>query len=281
MNDKHLLLTSALVCGLLAAGSSTVYAQEAAPAAAASGEAAAEGEAADESWLDRLIPGQLGASVAFTTDYVFRGVSQTDNGPAAQASLEYSYNTGFYDITPYVGVWGSNVDFNDGDNATVELDWSFGLRGTLPVGEEEIGWDLGGIYYNYPGAGRLNGEASNYDYWEIATGLSWAPRDFLEFSTGYFYSPDFFGGTGHAHYLNGMVTVRPNNPYVNLALFAGLGRQWIEDSKDYNDWTVGATVTVKGVDFTLQYTDTNLTQADLGGNRLSDARVVFTVGFAF
>jgi uncharacterized protein (TIGR02001 family) len=253
-------------------------------AAPARAEPAAEtpaGEAADKSWIDQQIPGQIAGSVAFTTDYVFRGISQTDEHPAAQASLEYSYETDLFGITPYFGIWGSNVDFNDGDNATVELDWSFGLRGTVPIEDQEIGWNLGGVYYQYPGAGRLDGQASNYDYWEIATGLSWAPIDLLSFDVTYNYSPDFFGSTGYANYVNGTITVTPPNPYVDFAIFAGFGRQWISQAKDYNDWTIGATVTIKGVALTLQYIDTNLTQADLGGAKLSDARVVFTAGFAF
>lgn len=250
-------------------------------ASADTGAMADEAEAADESWIDRQIPGQVSGTVAFTTDYVFRGISNTDNNPAAQAGLEYSYDTGFYDITPYFGVWGSNVDFNDGDEATVELDWSFGFRGTLPIADQEIGWNLGGIYYSYPGAGKVGGQSSNYDYWEIPVGLTYAPLDFLEFGLTNYYSPDFFGATGKANYINGKVTVTPPNPYVDFALFAGMGHQYIEHSKDYNDWTLGATVTVKKIDFTFQYTDTNLTQADLGGNKLSDARFVFTVGFAF
>ncbi|MCU0837158.1 MAG: TorF family putative porin [Rhodospirillales bacterium] len=283
MNEKTLLLSSAILFGLVSGVPNSVLAQTAPEAkpAADTGAAATDGEGADESWLDQQIPGQISGGVAFTTDYIFRGVSQTDNNPAVQGSLEYAYETEFFGITPYAGIWGSNVDFNDGDNATVELDWSFGLRGTVPIAEQEISWDIGGIYYSYPGAGRIDGEASNYNYWEIASSLGWAPIEPLSFGASYYYSPDFFAGTGHAHYLNGLVTFTPPNPWVNVALFAGLGRQWIEDAKDYTDWTIGATVSIKGVDLTLQYTDTNLTQAELGGNKLSDARVIFTAGVAF
>ncbi|MBW1999239.1 MAG: hypothetical protein JRJ29_14920, partial [Deltaproteobacteria bacterium] len=49
-------------------------------------------------------------SLAFTTDYVFRGVSQTDGDPAVQGSFEYSHPTGFY-----LGLWGSNVDSSVSD----------------------------------------------------------------------------------------------------------------------------------------------------------------------
>ncbi len=66
----------------------------------------------------------LSASAAFTTDYVFRGISQTDQNPAVQASLDASY--GIF----YIGMWGSNVDFGAGpagqDIANVEIDYYAG-----------------------------------------------------------------------------------------------------------------------------------------------------------
>ena len=55
-------------------------------------------------------------SVAATSDYVFRGASQTDEGPALQAGLTYTAPAGFY-----VGAWASNVDFGSG-GPNVELD---------------------------------------------------------------------------------------------------------------------------------------------------------------
>jgi uncharacterized protein (TIGR02001 family) len=237
-----------------------------------------ETPAADSS--DDWFPGTIAGTVALTSDYMFRGISQTDNGPAVQGSLEYSYNTEIYNITPYLGFWGSNVDFNDGDNATVEIDTLFGFRGDLL--DTGVKWDLGGVYYAYPGAGRIDGESSNYNYWEIPVKLTYSPvEDLVAVGAAYYYSPDFFAGTGHAHYVNGNLTVTPPVPYVDLALFGGVGFQNIEDAKDYVDWTLGGKVTFKGVDFTIAYTDTNLTQGDLGGNKLSDARVIFTVGAAF
>jgi uncharacterized protein (TIGR02001 family) len=223
------------------------------------------------------IPGTIAGSVALTSDYIFRGISQTDNNPAIQGSLEYSYDTG-YGITPYIGFWGSNVDFNDGDKATVEIDTLFGIRGEIE--DTGLSWNLGGIYYAYPGASKSGGQALNYDYWEIPVSLSYSV-DIVTLTGSYFYSPDFFGATGHAHYVNGKVEVAPEVPYVDLSLFAALGYQNIEDAKDYTDWTLGGTVTFKGVDFTVAYTDTNLTQSDLGGNKLADGRVIFTVGASF
>lgn len=62
---------------------------------------------------------EVSTDVALTSDYVWRGVSQTDQNPALQAGAEYAQAIGVY-----VGVWGSNVDFAEDveDPARIEPD---------------------------------------------------------------------------------------------------------------------------------------------------------------
>src|SRR5689334_6914463 len=72
--------------------------QEAAPA----DEAPAADEEASPNWTWNL---------SLTSDYVFRGITQTDYQPALQAGMDYSFG----DSGWYIGTWGSNVDFNDPD----------------------------------------------------------------------------------------------------------------------------------------------------------------------
>ena len=61
------------------------------------------------------------ANVGFTTDYIFRGISQTSGNPAVQGGIDYAHASGLY-----AGVWGSNVswisDFNAGVSSSPELD---------------------------------------------------------------------------------------------------------------------------------------------------------------
>jgi hypothetical protein len=47
-------------------------------------------------------PHTLTANVGFTTDYIFRGISQTSTNPAVQGGVDYSHSSGLY-----AGVWGS------------------------------------------------------------------------------------------------------------------------------------------------------------------------------
>lgn len=230
-----------------------------------------------------LIPGEVTGGVALTSDYVFRGISQTDREPAIQGSLEYAIETGIAGSSAYAGFWGSNVDFDDGGEAQVEIDVLFGLRGD--VGETGLSWDLGAVYYWYPGASsRLD-----YDYWEVIPQVGYAINDIVSVSALYGYSPEFFADTGQAHYLEGGVSVTPELPFqgFDLSLDGTIGHQWVESNsragvEDYLTWTIGATVTVKGVDFTVAYVDTNLSRSDCFSNTdLCEGRVIFAVGAAF
>ena len=56
------------------------------------------------------------ANVSFASDYVWRGMTQSD-GPAIQGGFDFEAESGFY-----AGIWGSNVNFNDG--AGSELDYT-------------------------------------------------------------------------------------------------------------------------------------------------------------
>ncbi|WP_292773230.1 TorF family putative porin, partial [Methylophaga sp. UBA5100] len=48
------------------------------------------------------------ANVLIGSDYIFRGISQTDNNPTIQGGIDYGHASGLY-----VGTWASNVDFDD------------------------------------------------------------------------------------------------------------------------------------------------------------------------
>lgn len=80
--------------------------------------------------------------LAFTSDYIFRGQSQTDNDPAVQAYIEGDY-LGFY-----TGVWTSNVDF--GDNDDYEFDVYFGYRNELANG---ITYDISYVLFYFDDSG--------------------------------------------------------------------------------------------------------------------------------
>lgn len=124
---------SLLLAGLLGVGFSapaTVMAEE-----AAATEAAPAAAAPAPDWA-------FPASISLVSDYIFRGQSQTWGRPAVQVSIEAQHKSGFY-----AGFFGSNVSDEWLPGANLETDWYAGYRGKI----SEIGFDVGGIYYYYPG----------------------------------------------------------------------------------------------------------------------------------
>lgn len=93
---------------------------------------------------------EVSGTAAIVSDYDFRGITQTDEQPAVQLSIDYATDAGWY-----VGTWGSNVDgFDDGgtNTASTEVDLYTGFKGTAG----NFGWDAGIVYYTYSGASDLN-----------------------------------------------------------------------------------------------------------------------------
>ncbi|WP_105169335.1 TorF family putative porin [Pseudoalteromonas sp. T1lg23B] len=96
------------------------------------------------------------ANVAASSNYYWRGVTQTDDGAAVSGGLDYSNESGFY-----AGTWMSNVDF--GDQTSYELDIYGGFSGET----QGLGYDVGYLYYAYPDA------EGDSDFGEIYGSLSW------------------------------------------------------------------------------------------------------------
>lgn len=248
--------------------------EEAAPAPGAGVEQLdeAEGEAgavAEDDWL----PGEVTGSVALTSNYVDRGLTNTSNDPAIQGALDYAVPTGLGGTKGYVGFWSSNVDLEgDRDTANLEIDAFFGLRGEVG----DVGWDVGGTYLYYPGTRS----ADDFNYWEIPVVLSYQATDRIGLELTNLFAWENQFNTGVANYTTGQVYYDIPVRYVGLQLFGGVGYQHIEDDYNGTDWRLGATATVKGIDFTVAYTDTNYRGRDIGNNQ-GGARVVFAVGAEF
>lgn len=233
------------------------------------GSDAAADVAADDDWL----PGEVSGSVALTSNYVDRGFTNSSNDPAIQGALDYAVPTGIGNTQGYVGFWSSNVNIEgDRDTAHIEIDTFFGLRGEIG----DVGWDVGATYLYYPGTTS----SDNFNYWELPVVLGYQATDRLGLELVNLFAWDNQFDTGLANYTTGNVYYEIPVPYVGLQLFAGVGYQYIED--DYNgiDWRAGATVNVKGVDFTVAYTDTDYSASECGNNQCN-AKVVFAVGMEF
>jgi hypothetical protein len=102
------------------------------------------------------IAGELAANAAVTNNYIWRGLTQTENAAAAQGGIDYTADNGFY-----AGTWVSNVSYVPADPFSYEHDVYLGFRGG-----ETVTWDVGYLYYNYD-------SAANYDFSEAYVALGW------------------------------------------------------------------------------------------------------------
>ena len=159
------------------------------------------------------------ANVALTTEYVFRGISQTKEGPAVQGG--YDLTCGIF----YAGVWASNLDWG-GDAtgnslANIEIDWYAGIK---PV-TGHITWDLGVIYYSYPNSAKLGLNAvgavdrRDYNYLELKVGASTEVWKDGTISATVFYSPDY-------QYEAGSVWTTEASFTQVFPKFSALHREW-------------------------------------------------------
>lgn len=200
-------------------------------------------------------PGEFSANVGFVSDYRFRGFTQADSEPAIQGGFDWSHDSGVY-----LGVWGSNVEFND---AHIETDFYGGFANEI----ESFSYDVGLLYYAYPGSS----DRFNFNFLEGYVGLGY-DFDVAAVSIGAAYSPDFFGGTGDALYSNAGVSIPLPGEF---ALDAGIGYQMIEQGSPVTDWSIGLSKSFLGFDFSVSYVDTD--QNVVG----ADATVVFAVSRSF
>lgn len=215
-------------------------------------------------------------NVALTSDYAFRGISQTLEEPAIQGGIDWAGDLF------YVGFWGSNVDFGE-DSAVVdqgaqlELDLYAGLSGNFT---DAIGWDLGVIYYAYPGADS----DLNYDFIEFVPAVS-AQLGPVATSFSVAYSPDYFAESGDGYYY--LLGAELPLAY-DFGLGLSVGHQTIDDNDtfgtpDYTDWSVSLSKSFPEiVDISIAYIDTDLDDNEcFGGSDLCGSRGVVTVSREF
>ncbi len=208
-------------------------------------------------------PHEFSGNVALSTEYVFRGITQSNEDPAVSGGFDYSYTPfGFY-----AGVWTSSIEFNiddtgrDPDDASLEMDYYAGFSGEFPYG---IGWDVSGWYYFYPG--NDEDDLAEYDYWEAAGELSytfeapWEPS----ISGGVVWSPDYFGEDDTSIYGWGELGLSlPLN--FGLSFYVGhldVDGDQLTAGYSYTHWSVGGSYEIGGFGFDLSYFDADDDCAD-------------------
>lgn len=222
---------------------------------------------ADESGASH--PVTVSGTAALTSDYRFRGVSQSDGGMAVQAGVQARHQSGVY-----AGAWASNLaGWGTFGGANMELDLIAGYTAALG---DSTSLDAGLTWYMYPGG------ASDTDFAEpylklattrgamtLTAGVAYAPRQYALANVS--NAPDSrgqkednlylwgdgslaIGGTpvvakGHLGHSNGNPGLGPNGTSV-----APTGAYW--------DWSLGLDANWRNVTFNVSYVDTDITRAE-------------------
>ena len=223
---------------------------------------------------------EVSGNVTLTSDYRFRGISQSDTDPAIQGGFDVAFDNGLY-----AGVWASNVDF--GTDADLEMDFYAGFGGSI---SEDVSYDVGYIYYDYPGTDgvdfALNGNEKE-DYEEFYASVS-----FGDATIGAAYSDDYWLSSGEFYYLYGDYSFSLPQGF-GLDLHYGLNnfdvasgdsnvkdaeKAFLSNNEDsYSDYSITVTKTMVGLDLALAWVDTDLDKKDLFGSNWADSAVVFSV----
>lgn len=229
----------------------------------------------------------LTANVGLFSEYIFRGLAQTGGKPAVQGGFDYAHSSGFY-----LGTWGSNIswlsDFQLYSRGSLEWDFYGGYKANFP-GSDDWSYDVGTLYYYYPGS--KNPGVLNVDTWELYGALGWK---WVSAKLSYTVSTDYFGIRPNGQKTDGTwyVDVSATYPIADTgwALLGHYGHLDVrhDGSGDfkasYDDWKLGGSYTVpdgwlKGIEVGAYYTGNNAKSAfytDLTGyNTAKDRGVVY------
>jgi hypothetical protein len=237
----------------------------------------AHAQDAAEGAAETPAPLSVSGSATLTSDYRFRGVSQTDGDMAVQGGVTVSHESGVY-----AGAWGSNLaGWGTFGGANMELDLYAGVK--LPVGAGTL--DTGLVWYMYPGGAdetdfaelyaKLSGSVGPLS---LTAGVAYAPqqealgRVFLTGAAAAAGLPDnpsdkednlyFFGDAAYA-ISDTPLTLKAHIGYSDGNPGLGPNGTSVAPTGTYFDWSLGADVTpIEGLTVSLAYVDTDISEAE-------------------
>lgn len=190
------------------------------------------------------------------SDYMFRGVSQTDSSPAIQASLDYEHESGFF-----AGAWATNIDF--GDDGDVEIDYYAGYFGEI---NESVSYDVSYTYYTYLGYSS----AEDYNYGEVIL------NGYIDaFTLTFGHAFDYANSDDSAQYVGVAYDIELPSEYA-LTLQAGYTSGDAFEDYEYVDYSATVAKTFSGFDVSAAIVNTDIDDDDT-----ADFRFVLGVSRTF
>ena len=220
------------------------------------------------------------SNVTLASEYIYRGIGQTNRKPAIQGGFDYAHASGLY-----AGVWASNVSWLS-DQApsvgkisnSIEMDFYGGYKGTVG----DFGYDVGLLQYYYPG--DYPAGFNNPNTLEGYAAASWT---FLTLKYSHSFSDLFgWGGSKNSGYLD-LTANYELVPTVNLV--AHVGRQKVNGESfggaSYTDYKLGVTKDFSGTVLGLSYINTtaatNWYANQTSGKDMGKDRILFSITRTF
>jgi Bacterial protein of unknown function (Gcw_chp) len=242
-------------------------------------------------------PWDIAFGGAVMSDYVFRGITQSNHQPSVTAYFEPRYNV-TKDLQLYVGTSTESISF--ANRAAAEVDVYGGIRPTFGAFAFDVGiWGYlypggqcqesfpGGVAVCPPGSPLALGPnftqlKQNLSFYEGYGKVNWTISDSFAIGANEFYTPSFLDSGAWGNYSS--ITARANAPAkwfgssgVGAFLSAEVGRQWFGTTDafyritaapvgipypSYNTWNIGVSFTYKVFTLDLRYSDTTLSKGD-------------------
>jgi uncharacterized protein (TIGR02001 family) len=212
---------------------------------------------------------QLTANFGLTSDYRFRGISQSNNGAAIQGGVDYNHKSGFY-----VGNWNSSISAEMYNHSTgMESELYAGFKKDIYRG---LTIDVGSHNYFYLGQDNTTG--SRLDTQELYAGLGYGPLS-VKYSQSL---SNYFGINNSAGTSYAQADLKQSFGFVSpklrdLSLVAHYGHTSVANNSDfsYNDMNLGLTYSLaKGWDLGVRYyTNTGMTNTLQAYNTVGRAQL--------
>ena len=228
-------------------------------------------------------PWTVTGGATLTSDYRFRGVSQTNRRFAIQGTIGISHSSGFY-----VGTWGSSIDDYVANGGDQEIDLYGGYKTT--VSGTTI--DGGLLYYYYPGSGGVTTDFfepylnASHTFGPVTgkVGLNYAWKQHGQSCS---YDPRC-GGKAREDNLYTYGELSGGIPGTGVTLTGHLGESWgrsylTNGLKNYTDWSLTAAYSWKALTFSVAYVDTDFKKGEfvVGGRNEVKGGVVVSIGASF